>query len=203
MRSPPLAALIALAATPALAACPTSADLADGVYVDFSDGTYVRYQTIQEDVVGEATITPGGEEDFFSGRYRGVFLMIDAGLKDNRPDRESLISFQPAKGEPDWPIVSPTMNWSGTVITQNAEGGFINRFEMSAAVTGQDRVSISGCDYDVDIVKIEEVYENGDGASELHYIREIGIGYVAAAGPVGAPYEFFYVPRYIGLKPPR
>ena len=202
MRRALLLSLTAFVAAPALA-CPTSADLADGVYVDFSDGTYVRYQTVEEGVVGETTFTAGGEEDFFSGRYRGVFLTIDAALTDSGPDRDALITFQPADGEREWPAVSPVMAWAGSVATRNADGELINQFEMTAAVTGADRVSISGCDYDVDIVKIEETYEDDDGASELHFIRDVGIGYVAATGPVGAPYEFFFVPRYIGLKPPR
>lgn len=199
-----LAACLIFAAPPALADCPTAADMAaGGVYIDFSDGTYVHYRQIETDVVGEATVTPDGQENFFSGRYRGVYLIIDAGLNGDRPDPDGLITFQPAEGDADWPAIAPGMRWSGTVVTRAADGDFINRFAMSVAVTGEDAIHISGCDYDVDVIRIEETYEDGDAASELRHIRALGIGYVAAAGPVGDAFEHHYTPGWIGLAPPR
>ena len=193
-----------LLSPPAFAACPTMADIVGGgVYVDFSDGTYVHYRQTGPDVVGEITYTPDEAGNFFSGRYRGVYLTIDAPLAGDGPDPETLIAFEPAPGADDWPAVAPGMSWAGEVVTRDANGRFINRFEMKVDVIGEDAIHISGCDYDVDVLRIEEVYETGDGVSQLNYIRALGVGYVAAAGALGEEFEFHYVPRWIGLKPPR
>ena len=198
-----LATALALCASPAFAACPTAEDVVKrGVYIDYSDNTFVRYRQIEADVIGEATYVPTEGENFFSGRYLGVYLIIDAALKDDRPDSESLFTFQPASDAPDWPAVAPGMSWEGTMVTRRANGDFVNRFEMRVEVTGEDALHISGCDYTVDILRVEEVHENSESASEQRYIRELGIGYVSAYGPLTGEYEHYYVPRWIGLKPP-
>lgn len=199
------AAGLSLLPTPfARAACPTAADLeATGVVIDFSDGSNVRYARLKPEVVSETTRTADGVENYFSARYRGVFLLLDAALAVDGPDQETLLNFQPSEGDADLPPPAPDMSWVGTVITRHGDGEIANTFEMRIEGAGEENLHIAGCDYASYIIRIEELYEDGDSATELRYLPALGIAYVAAAGAVGADYEFFYVPLLIGAGEPR
>ena len=204
MRLRALAAVLSLAAAPAFAACPTAADLeSGGVWIDFSDGSLVRYQRLKPEVVGEANYQPEGVEDFFTARYRGIWLLLDAPLKDDAPDGEEIMSFQPSAGESDWPVVAPGAAWSGEITTRRADGSFVNTFKMSAQVVGEETVHVSGCKYEADIVHVEERYGDGDSRAEIRHLRALGVAYIAASGQIGAEFEYFAVPTWIGDERPR
>ena len=197
-------ASLSLAAAPVAAACPTAADLdTTGVWIDFSDGSYVHYQRLGPEMVGEANHHPDGVESFFTKRFRGVWLTEDAPLIGDGWNPEEAVTFAPSPGEADWPPAGPELNWSGKVVTRDAGGVVINSFDMAAWTVGAERIHISGCDYAADVIRIEEIYEDGDQATEIRYLSELGVAYVAAAGPLGVDYEFYAVPTWIGIEAPR
>lgn len=199
-----VAAAALVFAGPAFAVCPTAADVdGDGVYIDFSDGTYIHYKRLEEEVVGEVAYLPIEEENFFKARYLGFHQVIDAALDGDAPDVSTLLTFQPVAEAPAWPEIGPGVSWEGRIVTQRRNGDFVNTIEQRIEVTGQEIVHISGCNYDADVVVVEEVYPESDGASEWRYLRALGIAYIVANGDVGEDYEFAYVPRLISLDPPR
>lgn len=186
------------------AACPTAADLeTTGVYIDYSDGTYVRYARLEPEIVGETTHAPEGVENYFSARYRGAFLLLDATLAGDGPDPETLLNFQPEAGAPELPAPKADMDWGGAVVTRSADGEVVNKFRMRIRGAGQESLHISGCDYDAMILKVEEVYEDGDSALELRYLPALDIAFVSAAGALGEDFEHYYTPLSVGVKAPR
>ena len=174
-----------------------------GVWIDFSDGSHVHYLRLGPELVGEANYHPEGVESFFTKRIGGVWLTEDAPLGGDGWNPEQAVTFAPSPGEPDWPSVGPGMNWSGKVVTRDATGVVVNSFQMAAWAVGEETTHISGCDYVTDVIRIEEIYEDGDQATELRYLRELGVAYIAAAGPLGVDFDTHAAPMLIATKPPR
>jgi len=199
-----LATLVfALTASSLSAECLTRADLkGDGIYLAFDDGYTINYRALEGDVIGEFNDMPADETDFFYGMYRGIYLLIDADIKDGEIVRSSLLTYQPSNEAAPLPEVSNGAKWQGEIIVSEEDGTYFGRMDQSITVSDTAPFLISGCEYQALKVMIEETYGNKGSAAEHRYLKDLGISMTVAYGSIGAPPTPIDAPLTLTAEPP-
>jgi len=196
--------MVALSASALSAECLTRADVENGgVHVTLDDGSKIHYRALDGDVIGEFHTQPGDETDFLYGMYRGIYLIIDADLKDGEIVRESLLTYQPSDETIPFPKIQVGAAWQGEFIMREEDGTFYGRFEYDLSVVDAGPISISNCEYETLRVRIDEQFGNEDSSIEYRYLTDLGISIATAYGTIGAPPTSFVSPLTLTTEPPK
>lgn len=168
--------VVALQAGVALAqaGCPTAADLARGIRVDFADGSYEVYRDAGAGVV----VVQGEDVEGYGYQMelgQGIHLLTYANVMDGAVDATSQISYDYGRAASELPLPEAGGRWSSavTVNDQYGERSEPQTHQWSQVAT----VDIGGCSYDM----IEALigYKTGDGYREsVEYLPALGLGYL-------------------------
>lgn len=158
----------------AQAGCPTEADLARGIRIDFADGTYETYRDRGAGVVVVDGADPEGN-GYQMELGHGIHLLAYVNLTDGVADDTSRISYDYGRAVDELPLPQAGGRWSSgvTVTDQYGERSEPQTHQWSQATT----VDIGGCSYEM----IEAVigYKTGDGYREsVEYLPALGLGYL-------------------------
>jgi hypothetical protein len=158
----------------AQAGCPTAADLARGIRIDFADGSYETFRD-----AGAGLITVDGLDadgyGYFMELGRGLHLVTYANATDGTVDPTSQIDYDYGIALQDLPLPQAGGRWSSPVTVRDSYG---TRSEPQTHDWGPTTViDIGGCSYDM----IEAVisYKTDDGYREsVEFLPALGIGYL-------------------------
>jgi hypothetical protein len=158
----------------AQARCPTGDDLARGIRVDFSDGSYEIFRNPGMDIVVVDGVDPNGyayQMELVHGLHLLSYVNVAGGVVDD----QSAISYDYGVGASALPVPSAGGKWSSGV---SVIDGFGQRSEPQSHVWGEvTMVDIGGCTYEM--IEVVISYKTGDGYREaLEYIPELGFGYL-------------------------
>ncbi|MEL6681683.1 MAG: hypothetical protein AAFQ09_03450 [Pseudomonadota bacterium] len=184
------ACLFAVMASPALADCPTSADLATGIKATLSDGTIEEYRAFRPGLVeiisrledGVTTRTLLGQ---------GIYVIELADLENGQIVPDTRITASYPMNADAMPLPEPDGKWSVAVGMRDA-GGFFQ--EKQSHRWGElTQATYQGCTYTM--LPGQLVY-TGDGYrydEEIHYLPELGISLLISFSEDGAvPDKYSY-----------
>ncbi len=186
-----LAALLVVQAGAVLAqaGCPTAADLARGIRIDFADGSFETFRD-----PGTGLVTVEGQDiegyGYTMELGQGLHLVSYANMVDGVVDQGSRIDYDYGVALPDLPVPVAGGRWASPVVVRDMTG---TRSEPQNHVWSEVTViDIGGCSYDM--IEALIAYKTDDGYREnVHYLPELGIGYLlwsesdtAAAFPIEA-----------------
>ena len=169
--------LLCVFASPALAECPRTGDLATGIRAMMSDGTYEDYRDLGPGLVEMI----GTYEDGYVARNllgQGVYVVELSDLEDGKivPDSRTTYSYPVDVAE--LPIPQPGARWTGETAGRDYEGFFAET--QSHTWGAMTRATYGACSYDLIVGRFAY---SGDGYSykeEIHYLPELGIGLLAS-----------------------
>ncbi len=169
-----MAALIGSAAG---AQCPTSADLAGGVRVQYRDG----YSIITRDDQGVVTEEEHSGEDVYqyvteNGVLETGYIETAAGISDRFS-----YTFDTSK-------LLPLDEWSGQAgeqITLNEAGVEVERVAFSYHTRGQLKYSIGACTFDSIAFQTFQRYPDGTSMVEFQFLLDLGVPVVVGFGGDG------------------
>jgi hypothetical protein len=171
-----VSALLVVEAGAALAqaGCPTAADLARGITLDFADGSF---ETFRDPGTGLVTVdgTDADGYGYIMELGRGIHLVSYANATNGIADADSRIDYDYGIGVMDLPLPEAGGRWASAVTVSDSFG---DRSEPQTHVWGQTSVvDIGGCSYDA--IEALIAYKTGDGYREsVEYIPALGIGYL-------------------------
>ncbi len=158
----------------AQAGCPTAADLARGIRIDFADGSFETYRDTGAGVV----VVDGADPEGFGYQMElghGIHLLSYVNVNDGVVDDTSRISYDYGRAVGELPLPEAGGRWSSPVTVNDQYGP---RSEPQTHQWSQiSTVDIGGCSYDM----IEAIigYKTGDGYREsVEYLPELGLGYL-------------------------
>lgn len=186
MRRMVLAGCVAASASAAAAGCPTAADMAAGVRLDFEDGLSMT-MTRRADGVVEQRI-PDAEEpglvhlaDYAAGLFfvAGARLLPDGGRSDPMATRY----------EDPLPAIRPGAAFALRSVTSYE--GMETPGESEVRVEAAERIDIGGCAYEALPVVFTILAEGNPYESRMAYLPELGFAFVASADVFdGDPVEY-------------
>ncbi len=158
----------------AQAGCPTSADLARGIRIEFADGSYETYRDAGSGVV----FVEGQDVEGYGYQMelgQGIHLLTYANVTSGAVDTMSRISYDYGRAAGELPLPEAGGRWSSAVTVTDQYG---ERSEPQTHEWGQiTTVDIGGCSYDM----IEALigYKTGDGYREsVEFLPALGLGYL-------------------------
>lgn len=160
----------------AQAACPTAADMAQGVRFTSATGEVEDFRLLPSGLV-ESTYSQDGANAARAILARGIYLVESVSLTEGQPDpgTRSTFSFPDPANMPD-PV--PGGTWTVTVATFN--GGNFGRENQIYSFGTPTRLTWQACGYDMMPITIQYPDENDAQRRDvLHYLPELGLSYLA------------------------
>lgn len=176
-----------LLAAPALAqeGCPVAADLAQGIRIDYDDGSTELFRTSGDPGI---VAVLGTFEDGAGYRLelgRGVHLISFAPtLPDGSPDVAGRVAYDYGRAVEELPVPAPGGRFDTPVTATDSYGP---RDEAQSQAYGEAEVlRIGGCSYDAVPVLIAYDTPN-DYVEALHYLPGLGFGFLRWQEETGQP----------------
>lgn len=183
-------------ASPALAQCPTGADLEAGITLTDTFGTTETYWRDSEHFIRGSW----SDGDGFGARFRllkGLYVVeaFDMEHGEILPSTRSTFSY-PVDPE-DAPLPSEGERWDINVIAWDQDGP---RSARESHIFGPIvETTLGGCSYDM--IPIIALYPDADGYEEtLNYLPELGFSYVVEMRPANEPAERYSYVRIEAKK---
>lgn len=175
--------------------CPTAADVATGVVVEYADG---MSSVITRDASGAVREeeTSGGAQPYI---YIAANGLLETGFIDAETGTEDKFSYSFSTDD-----ILPLQPWSGEEgeqVTTDTAGEEINRIPFAWRTRGLTTWTLGGCSYDA--IPVETYYyEPGDPSMvEFVYLTElripIAVGYAYLGGGIGSAEPY----RPVSIRP--
>lgn len=170
----PLMIAALMAATPALADCPTGADLATGIRITETDGTVQVYQQAGPGVVQVDLTWPDGSRSR-NLLARGTHVLQLADIENGSLLPDSIVNTAYPVGAADLPLPTPNGRWD--VQTTVRGYGEIYREDQSQRWGPLAKFTIGACSYAVLDGKVTYTSDDDFVITEgIYYFTDLGIG---------------------------
>jgi hypothetical protein len=171
-----VSALLVVEAGAALAqaGCPTAADLARGIVLEFADGSVETFRNSGPELISVEGIDADGF-GYLMELVKGLHLLSYANTENGVVDSNSRVVYDYGVDLAVLPLPEPGGRWASGVTATDVYDSWS---EPQSHVWGQmSTVDIGGCSYDMIEALIS--YKTGDGYTEsVEFLPQLGLGYL-------------------------
>ena len=173
-----LICLVSAISSPAMASCPTGADLATGIRFETADGEWEIYRQVKPDVV-EALYHFNATEAMRNVLVKGIYLTEVVDLENGSPVPTTRSVYTYPVLPEDMPMPTPNGKWKTGATVLSTEGMSFEGQTYSFGDFAPHR--IGDCTYQMMPIEVSYTVheEETDSIDYVHWLPELGLAYLA------------------------